>query len=151
MKGIKGVFHTGITVKNLENSVKFYRDIVGLELVLPPTEEIKSEDTDKGIGLNGITLRVAVFKVGNSSLELLEYKSPESQLKESIKANDLGAMHVAFEVEDIYEKKAEMEKQGVVFNSEPMIIEEGPLKGWKWVYFKDPDGITMELVEYKQA
>jgi len=41
----------------------------------------------------------------------------------------------------------EMEAKGVKFFTPPNTISEGPLAGWKWAYFKDPDGITLELVE----
>jgi len=27
------------------------------------------------------------------------------------------------------------------------VIDEGPLAGWKWIYFKDPDGTNLEFIE----
>jgi hypothetical protein len=38
-------------------------------------------------------------------------------------------------------------KKGIKFNTPPSEITEGPMKGWIWTYFKDPDGAQLELVE----
>ena len=49
--------------------------------------------------------------------------------------------------DDIAATFAELRSKGVPFNSEPNTVDDGPLAGWRWVYFTDPDGHTMELVE----
>jgi glyoxylase I family protein len=54
---------------------------------------------------------------------------------------------VCFRVEDIAAKKAELEAKGVVFYSDINVVDEGPLSGWRWCYFSDPDGLALELVE----
>jgi extradiol dioxygenase family protein len=54
---------------------------------------------------------------------------------------------VAFLVEDIQAKKAELEAQGIEFYSDVNVVDEGVLAGWRWVYFQDPDGYPLELVE----
>jgi extradiol dioxygenase family protein len=61
--------------------------------------------------------------------------------------NALGAQHVAFLVEDIHAKKAELEEKGVQFYSDVNVVDEGVLAGWRWVYFGDPEGNALELVE----
>jgi hypothetical protein len=61
--------------------------------------------------------------------------------------NALGAHHVGFLVEDIEAKVAELEAKGVEFFSRVTSVDDGVLAGWRWVYFADPDGITLELVE----
>jgi hypothetical protein len=50
-------------------------------------------------------------------------------------------------VDDIAAKKAELEAKGVKFYSDVNVVDEGPLAGWRWVYFADPDGLSLELVE----
>ena len=37
--------------------------------------------------------------------------------------------------------------KGITFYSTPNVVDEGVLSGWRWVYFEDPDGIPLELVE----
>ena len=52
-----------------------------------------------------------------------------------------------FVVDDIKAKKAELEAKGIPFNSAVNAVDEGVLAGWRWVYFDDPDGYPLELVE----
>lgn len=149
MNSIKKVFHTGITVSDLEASIDFYKDILGLELIQEPTERIIGEELEIGLGVPGAELRVAIFKVGDGTLELLQYHNPKSPVESPMPPHTIGAMHIALEVDDIYAKVEELEDKGIIFNSKPNIITEGPLAGWKWAYFKDIDGILLELVEFK--
>lgn len=150
MNKVKKIFHTGITVKNLEKSIEFYKNILGFELIQEPTEKIYGEELDSGLGVSGAILRVAIFKIGDSELELLEYSNPKSPIENPMPPHSLGAMHIAIEVDDIYSKVKELEEKGVVFNSKVNETLDGPLAGLKWVYFKDCDGIPLELVQYEE-
>jgi catechol 2,3-dioxygenase-like lactoylglutathione lyase family enzyme len=85
--------------------------------------------------------------LGDTTLELLEYKSPPSETIAPLNSNNLGASHVAFLVDDIEAAKAELEAKGIEFFSPVNIVDEGVLAGWRWVYFSDPDGYPLELVE----
>jgi catechol 2,3-dioxygenase-like lactoylglutathione lyase family enzyme len=64
-----------------------------------------------------------------------------------VPAHAHGAAHLAIEVDDVEAKKAELEAVGVEFLSEVNVVDEGVLAGWRWVYFRDPFGIVLELVE----
>jgi catechol 2,3-dioxygenase-like lactoylglutathione lyase family enzyme len=145
---MEGVFHTGLTVSDLDRSIAFYRDVLGLTVQIPPTDVFGGEDVSRGIGVPGASLRLAVLKTGAGSLELLEYRTPASPIERPVPPNSLGAMHVAFQVQDIRRVMAELEAKGVRFLSGPNIVDDGPLAGWRWVYFHDPDGIALELVEF---
>ena len=145
---MEGIFHTGVTVSNLDKSVRYYRDVIGLELITGPTEVSSGEELSKGVGVPNASLRLAIFKVGDGRLELLEYLTPKSQVDKPMPPNTLGAMHVAFRVKNIREEMKRLEARGIKFFSPANIEDAGPLEGWKWVYFLDPDGITLELVEY---
>ncbi len=145
---MEGIFHTGVTVSNLDKSVKFYRDVMGLELITGPTEVSSGEQVSKGVGVPNASLRLAIFKVGEGRLELLEYLIPKSPVSKPMPPNTLGAMHVAFRVKNIREEMKRLEAKGIKFFSPANIEDEGPLEGWRWVYFLDPDGISLELVEY---
>ena len=74
-------------------------------------------------------------------------KSPPSETDRPLPSHNLGASHVAFVVDDIEAKKAELEAQGIEFFSDVNVVDEGVLAGWRWVYFADPDGYPLELVE----
>ena len=56
-------------------------------------------------------------------------------------------MHVGLRVDNVATTKRELESKGVKFLSDINVVDEGVLAGWRWVYLKDPDGITLELVE----
>jgi catechol 2,3-dioxygenase-like lactoylglutathione lyase family enzyme len=144
---MEGIFHTGITVSNLDRSVEFYRDVLGLELIMEQTQVFKGEQLSKSVGVPNANVRQAVLSTGEGELELVQYVTPNSPVGEPMPLNTLGAMHVAFRVKDAVKKMEELEAKGIEFLSPLNIEEEGPLAGLKWVYFKDPDGITLELLE----
>lgn len=148
---MEGIFHTGVTVSNLDRSVAFYRDVLGFELITEPTEVFSGEELSEGVGVPGASLRLAIFKVGEGTLELLEYITPKSPVDRPMPPNTLGAMHVAFCVKNIEETVKELEAKGIRFRTPPNVVDDGPLKGWKWAYFSDPDGITLEIVEYNPS
>jgi len=81
-------------------------------------------------------------------LELLEYRNPRRERFE-LANSDPGAPHVCFEVADLAETMAALAEDGITFYSDPLDIDEGPLAGYSFVYFDDPDGITLELFAHR--
>jgi catechol 2,3-dioxygenase-like lactoylglutathione lyase family enzyme len=144
---MKVMHHVGITVKDLDASIRFYHDVLGLEFLNEPTPWFDQPELGPAVGVPGAALRQASLLVGDTMLELLEYKKPPSETAVPLNSNNVGASHVAFLVEDIEAKKAELEAQGVTFFSAVNVVDDGVLDGWRWVYFADPDGYPMELVE----
>jgi catechol 2,3-dioxygenase-like lactoylglutathione lyase family enzyme len=142
------VHHTGLVVKDLERSIRFYHDLLGLEFYNEPTPWFSGPDLARGVGVAGAELRQVTFWVGDAStVELLEYRNPPQTAERPVPNSQLGAAHVCFRVEDVIAKKAELEAKGVTFYSDINVVDEGPLAGWRWVYFSDPDGLALELVE----
>lgn len=141
------VYHAALSVSDLDKSVAFYRDVLGLTLTIGPTEVSGGKKLSEGVGVPKARLRQAVLSADEGMVELIEYVHPPRPSDQPPPQNTLGAIHIAFRVENAEEKMEELKGKGVVFLTPINIIEDGPLKGWKWVYFKDPDGITLELVE----
>ena len=144
------VHHTGIIVKDLDRSIYFYHDILGLDFVNEPSPWCEGDTLADAVGVPGAKLRQVSLQVGESAiLELLEYANRPADNDTPIQQNYLGAMHLAFHVEDIDAKVAELRAKGVHFLSDPNTVDDGVLAGWKWVYFHDPDEIPLELVEVR--
>jgi len=144
---ITGVHHRGITVSNLERSLNFYHDVLRLEFETEPSDVFSGDELSQGVGVPGTSLRLAILKAGDASVELLEYLTPESPIDKPMPQNALGAQHIAFLVDDIEAAVKDLEAKGIEFYSPVNVVDEGLLAGWRWVYFSDPDGITLELVE----
>jgi catechol 2,3-dioxygenase-like lactoylglutathione lyase family enzyme len=142
------VHHTGIIVKNLDRSIYFYHDVLGLSIQSEPSPWFSGPELAQGVGVPGGSLRQCNLRVSEGHiLELLEYGNRPVDNTEVQPQNRLGAMHIALRVDDIVATVAELEAKGIEFLSAPNVVDEGVLAGWRWVYFHDPDGITIELVE----
>ena len=144
---MKGLHHVGITVKDLEASIRFYHDVLGLEFSNEPSPWFDGEELGKAVGVPGGALRQVKLLLGDTMLELLEYKSPPSQTSGRSCRTASAPPTSRFLVDDIQAKKAELEAKGIEFFSDVNVVDEGVLAGWRWVYFEDPDGYPLELVE----
>ena len=144
---MKGLHHVGITVKDLDASIRFYHDVLGLQFSNEPSPWFEGEGLGQAVGVPGAALRQVSLLLGDTTLELLEYKNPPSETTAPLKSNNEGASHVGFLVEDIEATKAALEAKGIEFYSPVNFVDEGVLAGWRWVYFDDPDGYPLELVQ----
>ncbi len=148
---LAGLWHLSFTVTDLDRSLTFYRDTLGLEFV--HTQEQANEYTRRLVGFPDAHLRVAMMRVPGAPvgpsghhLELVEYVAPRGRPVDVATKNP-GAAHLAFVVRDILAAYARLKEAGVVFRSTPVAITEGRNTGGYTVYFLDPDGITLELVQ----
>lgn len=142
-----GIVHTGITVRDLTVSIPFYRDILGLELL---KEEPEKKTRGEKLGVPGAIIKIAIFQIPDSTqtLELIQYLHPDAPNQYGEPVNAIGQAHIAFRVKDIDATMKRLTEKGVNFvSNEYETITDGPLSGWKWIYFKDPDGVNMELIE----
>jgi catechol 2,3-dioxygenase-like lactoylglutathione lyase family enzyme len=144
---VKGIHHVGITVPDLDRAIAFYNGVLGLEFFDPPSPVFDDAELGERVGVPGAALRQVNLALGGSIVELLEYTAPAPPFPDPVPAHAHGAAHLAIEVEDVEAKKAELEAAGVEFLSEVNVVDEGVLAGWRWVYFRDPFGIVLELVE----
>lgn len=144
---MRALHHVGITVGDLERAIDFYQGVLGLPFAGEPSPVFDDPDLGPAVGVPGAALRQVSLALGDTILELLEYQRPPSPVIAPLPQNALGAQHVAFAVEDIAATKRALEAQGVTFLSDVNIVDEGVLAGWRWVYFADPEGNALELVE----
>lgn len=144
---IDRLHHVGIPVRSIEASLPFYEKVLGLGdtgIRAGGSGEVISE----ALRVPEADVSVAFLRVGEHVLvELLEYASPGEPY--TMRNCDVGAVHVCFEVDDIAAAYEELKEAGVSLHHEPIELdaEAGGLAGYKFLYFRDPDGITLELFE----
>ena len=146
MPTIQRPHHTGIQVADLERSVRFYRDILGFELVFqwnPQAEYIRTI-----VGYPEADIHAAVLRMPGAEvfLEILEYRNVEKAPVDTRTANP-GTAHMAFYTDDCDGLYAELKAKGVDSVSPPVTPTIGPNKGGRAVYMIDPDGIRVEFIQ----
>ena len=70
---IQGIHHTCITVSDLERSIEFYRDLLGLELVMTEESERSGDDRSKALGVAKAKVKLAILRAAEAQVELIEY------------------------------------------------------------------------------
>lgn len=147
---IRSVWHAGFSVSNLERSISFYRDVLGLELRHRQTGD--NRYTRTLVGYDDAVIHVAQFTIRGQSppsghvLELIEYETPRGEAIAASNAR-IGSAHLAFEVDDIWAMAAQIVESGGSLVSEPVAITAGINAGGWAMYLRDPDDITLELIQ----
>jgi len=139
--------HHGFTVSNLQQSLHFYQDLLGLEL-LRVSERSGLPSYDQILGFTNVSLHVALLRHQKNAflLELFEYLNPPS-VKRELQNNYVGASHVAFEVDDVDKQYALLKASGYgAINPPADVIRDGRLVA-RGMYALDPDGISVEMFQ----
>jgi catechol 2,3-dioxygenase-like lactoylglutathione lyase family enzyme len=147
-------FHFSFTVSDIEQSIEFDRDKLGLKLVHRMVHDQAYTSTQ--IGFANALLKVALFTLdampqGQSPsghfLELTEYARPRGEPLD-VSTNRPGAAHLAFQVLDIHAEFERLKALGVRFKSDaPVNITHGRHTGGWTCYLLDPDNITLEMMQ----
>ena len=143
------IHHTGLTVRDLDRSVAFYRDVVGMELVMQ--QEKRGGYLGAIVGYPDAHVRQAhlAFPGGGHRLELFQYLHPEGQ-GEPGEPRDVGITHVCLVVEDVHAAAERLRAAGAELYSDPVFVDTGANAGGYGVYLRDPDGITLELFQPRE-
>ncbi|MBI5118819.1 VOC family protein [Candidatus Poribacteria bacterium] len=136
---LREMHHTGLSVRNMERSLKLYRDTLGMEVEWDLTiEGIPQFGTI--IGLPGVRERIAMMRLSNCRIELFQFFKPKGK-KIPRRQCDIGYMHVAMVVDDLDSICRKLKKLGLKFYS-----KAENLGVYKVVFFKGFDGETIELM-----
>jgi catechol 2,3-dioxygenase-like lactoylglutathione lyase family enzyme len=141
---VSGIDHVGITVRKLERSLAFYRDLLGLRVI-----EISDEqDVGQIVGIPGARVKTADLDAGDGRvLELLEYVAARGDDVPQ-RPNAAGCPHVALQVHDIPKVLRRLARAGHNPDGEPTTITDAiAFEGATVVYLRDPDGAVIELVQ----
>ena len=143
------VHHVGLICSDLDRSIYFYHDLLGFQFQNEPTGWFQGPELEKGVNVPNAKLRqVSLWVDKTTTFELIEYADRADTNGKPVPNNHLGAAHVCFNVDDIHATKAELESKGVKFYSDVNVVDSGPLAGWRWCYFSDPDGLALELIQW---
>ena len=143
---LKSFFHTGFVVKDIEASIKFYTDVLGMRIA--GRTERKGEFVEQVLAFPGAHIKGGFVDMGHGhQLELIQYLSPASG-ENLLNRNELGAAHLAFLVEDLDKFYEDTSQKGINYNNPPasMFDDNGKLSR-KAAYAQDPDGNWLEFVE----
>ncbi len=102
--------HIGIAVSNLEESIKYYEEVLGLECY--KIEEVEDQK-----------VKTAFFMVGQTKIELLESTSPDGPIGKFVEKKGPGMHHIAFAMDNVGEALKDAEEKGV------KLIDKAPRKG----------------------
>jgi catechol 2,3-dioxygenase-like lactoylglutathione lyase family enzyme len=146
-----GACSAGLAVSDLERSVPFYRDFLGLRVVADIHESF-SGLVDEVTGATGAGVRSCLLSAGGEGagmIELFETLGPRGRsLPFSTLWGDFGHLQVAFDCDDVEAIAGDLVEEGMSLLCGPKVMEGGPdhPDPGVFVYARDPDGIPIEFL-----
>ena len=137
-----------ISVTDLDRSVAFYRDLMGLEVLAQ--QEKQGGYLAAIVGYPDAHVKMAHLRAPASGhvLELFEYIAPKGETPERIEPRDVGTAHLCFLVDDLDAVYRRLVDAGVeTFVSPPVLVDTGINTGGYGIYLRDPDGIVLEIFQ----
>ncbi|MFN3134563.1 MAG: methylmalonyl-CoA epimerase [Candidatus Kryptonium sp.] len=129
----KKISHVAIAVKNLDEAIKTFSELTGIE-----NFHIETIEEQK--------VRVAIFKIGESRIELTQPTTPDSPVAKFIEKRGEGIHHIAFEVDDIQEEIDRInEKNFQLIDSTPRYGANNSLIAF--IHPKSVNGVLVELTQ----
>lgn len=107
---ISHIEHLGIAVKNLEETIRYYEEVLGLKCY--GIEEVRDQK-----------VKTAFFQVGQTKIELLESTDPEGPVGKFIEKRGEGIHHIAFAVDNVGTSLNAVKDKGV------QLIDQAPRRG----------------------
>jgi catechol 2,3-dioxygenase-like lactoylglutathione lyase family enzyme len=136
--------HVAISVKSMEQALYFYRDLLGFEVDWD-MDHRGGKTMGRVVDLPDPDAHMVMLKGYGARIELFKYHSPVGAARKAVRQCDLGLMHFALQVRNVHELYNRLIEDGVAFNCPPENLRPGV---WA-TYMRDPEGNTIELVEYE--
>jgi catechol 2,3-dioxygenase-like lactoylglutathione lyase family enzyme len=146
-QGILGAWHSGLAVEDMDRSLAFYRDALGLEVYI---DRIANHDYLRAVtALDSREVRIVYLRIPNIeySLELVEHRGIE-RVPARMRPCDPGSAHICLYVEDVDALHDRLATLGYPSRSgRPVDITAGPFAGARSCFVHDPDGFLVELFQ----
>ena len=144
--------HTGFVVSDMERSLEFYQDLLGLKQ--ERNQILEGEFISELAGYPDARLHIVYLGTGDlrHSVELIQYLNPAGTPAAMPERHQVGASHLGVIVDDLDAFYVELSRRGVRFVSPPAIRPGAvyPMAS-KGCYMQDPDGNWLELLERPTA
>jgi catechol 2,3-dioxygenase-like lactoylglutathione lyase family enzyme len=134
------VQHIAISVSDMEEALKFYSGLLGLEVMMDM--EMEGDPAIEAIlGVKDLKMRYVLFTGNGAQLNLLEFKNPKGEnVAKKLQPYDHAIHHIAFAVDDVEAAYEELTAKGIEFISPPQ--DTGLAKACA---MRAPDGVVIEL------
>ena len=151
---IKRMLHANVVVRDLERSLRFYRDVLRVRVL----SEIGGDAEDPALGTAmgfGVpaTYRGYLLGLGKgreaTMIDLLQWMRPAAQGEPYDSVSHVGIARIALEVDDVDKHYEDLRGQGVEFLSPPTDFHIPPVGDMRACCLKDPDGTILELIQLK--
>jgi methylmalonyl-CoA/ethylmalonyl-CoA epimerase len=133
MPEIKKINHIAVLVEDMESSLLFWRDILGIQ----PSHisDIPKE-----------AARIAFLPLGESEIELVQPTSADSGLSRFLEKHGPGMHHLCLEVDDLQGWLRLLKTQGVqLINDEPKLSDDG--RFYAFIHPRSTNGVLVELYQ----
>ena len=144
----RAIDHIGYAVSDLDRSIAFYEVLLGVPLLFRRTWDVPY--VGDIVGYPDVVMEGGFFRLpGGVVLELLEYKAPYTSGGVDMESYNAGNAHLCLVTDDMEADFARLRAAGYDgFRSrDPIVIPWGPYRGGRACYLRDPDGISIELME----
>lgn len=145
---VSRIDHVGITTSDLERSLRFYVELLGMRLISRST--LSAPEIAALLGLESVEIEDADLDSGDGRIiELFQYVQPTGERVDH-HSWDFPTTHIAFTVSDLAAVQSRLTEAGVeIISSRPLVNPgtDGPWAGVQCLYLRDPDGVIIELVQ----
>ena len=137
--------HTSFTVSSLDDSIGFFCEALGFELLsrAPRDPDIVQQIS----GIKGADIEVAFIQGPGHRIELIQYHGPNDRSRVESRPCDTGFAHVAYDVDNVDQAINSSKIFSFFALGDPVSIDKGPNAGCRVVYLRNHDGITVEFIE----
>ena len=148
MRAARGIDHVGVSSSDIERSLGFYRDLLGMAVLDRGVETSPAMGTL--LGRAGVEFEYADLDAGDGRVfELVHYRAPAGTPTRS-EPFDPGTPHLAVQVSELAALEARLAAAGVPVISDAHVRIDAPGTPWHggtYLLTRDPDGVIVELVE----